>query len=374
MDADFLSNLLSLADERPHIHGFHSYPARFSPELVAPLLEGLPPKAVVFDPFAGSGTTLVEARLHGYEAWGNDLNPLAVLLCRVKADPLPLNVFGALEADMAYLRKYIGHALRSKDEDEHVKLPTGPRFFQPNVYWELQIIAGGISRLRHPHNQEIFLAALSSIVNRVSIQARDSQPGKVRETQLAQRKTSIMFYEASERLVKSLKQFSALAKKGVRPRVWQTDARRLDGVPSGRVDRIITSPPYGGTYDYAEMHAMRNIWLGLDWAPFEKMEIGARRDQKGRGAMDTFFKDIADVFRAMGRTAKPGAKLYWVIADGVIGRSAYRGDELSKQSAKSSGWRFTTAGQIERPIWSDLERNAYGKRPKHEYLMEFVAE
>ena len=39
----FLDPLLVLADERPHIHGFHPYPARFSPGLAGPLVRTVEP-------------------------------------------------------------------------------------------------------------------------------------------------------------------------------------------------------------------------------------------------------------------------------------------------------------------------------------------
>src|SRR5205823_6520130 len=43
---------------------------------------------VVYDPFCGSGTTLVEASLARRRSWGIDLNPLAVMLSKVKTSPL----------------------------------------------------------------------------------------------------------------------------------------------------------------------------------------------------------------------------------------------------------------------------------------------
>jgi hypothetical protein len=363
----YLTELLELPDERPHVHGFHPYPARFPPSLVAGLLSELQPGAVVLDPFAGSGTTIVEARLHGFQAWANDLNPVAVLLCAVKGESLPPKALNALQSDLQYLRKYIHGRLASRDEEQHVKLPKGERMFHPHVYWEMQTILGGIGRLRHPHNREIFLAALSAIVNRVSLQARDSQPGRKRELQIGTRRTAALFFEASERLLEALAVFSRQAKGGGL-RIWQTDARELTGIPANAVDRIITSPPYGGTYDYAEMHALRNVWLGLDWGPFEKLEIGSRRRPQGIAA---FEDDIAAVFAAMARVSKKGALCYWVIADGVIGKKAYRADQLSIRAAEKAGWRFEKTGEVERPIWSELERKAYGDEPKREYLMEF---
>src|SRR5262245_23697815 len=73
------------AEARAHVHGFHSYPARMHPQTARRLVEALSsPGAVVLDPFCGSGTVLVEARLAGRAAVGVDANPLAVRLARLK--------------------------------------------------------------------------------------------------------------------------------------------------------------------------------------------------------------------------------------------------------------------------------------------------
>jgi hypothetical protein len=365
-----LTRILYLPDERPHIHGFHAYPARFSPALAEALLEGITPGSVVFDPFAGGATTLVEARLAGCAAWGNDLNPVATLLCRVKAQPLPPKVLGALDSDLVYLRRYLTGAVARRDEDEPVRLPPGKRIFQPNVYWELQTITAGIDRIRHPHNREVFRAALSSIVNRVSLQARESQPDRRISADARQSRTLQLFYAQALRLLADLRTFSKLAPDGSL-RVWQNDARELADVPDASVDRIITSPPYGGTYDYAEMHALRTAWLGLDWTAFERLEIGARRHQETKDAYDRFFDDVRDVFKSLRRVARPGAALYWVIADGVIARKAYRGDALSRSAAEQCGWTLQRSGSVERPIWSPEERTALGAK-KREYLLAFT--
>ena len=373
MKASRLSQLLTLPDERPHIHHFHSYPARFAPALVTGLLAEVPPGSVVFDPFAGSGTTLVEARLRGCAAWGNDLNPLAALLCRVKARPLSLKDFSFLERDLAYLRKYIGTRLRTRGERQHVRMPPGERMFHPHVFWQLQTIVGGIERLRNAHHREIMLAALSAMVNRVSLQAKDSRPDRRVERSVGSRGAATIFQQTAEELLVALRAFSRQCKDGDL-RVWQEDARDMPAVPDASVDVIVTSPPYGGTYDYAEMHALRNLWLTLDWAPFERLEIGARRRQHDRTAQADLQADLTAVFTALARVARPQCRLYWVIADGVIHDQAYRGDTLSAEMAAKAGWRVHAVGQVERAIWSAPERKAYGVRAKHEYLMEFRLE
>lgn len=67
-------------------HGLHDYPARMIPQIAQRLIDRYTPnKGKIIDPFCGSGTTLVEAQLADRQALGNDINPFAVLLSKVKA-------------------------------------------------------------------------------------------------------------------------------------------------------------------------------------------------------------------------------------------------------------------------------------------------
>ena len=70
-------------------HNFYRYPARLSPALARWIIETFTePGDVVFDPFVGGGTTLVEATAAGRRALGVDINSLAVFVSRVKTQPL----------------------------------------------------------------------------------------------------------------------------------------------------------------------------------------------------------------------------------------------------------------------------------------------
>ena len=72
-------------------HALFQYPAMMVPELQGALLDDLravsPGSELVYDPFAGSGTVMLESLYRGLEFHGSDINPLAILLCQVKANP-----------------------------------------------------------------------------------------------------------------------------------------------------------------------------------------------------------------------------------------------------------------------------------------------
>src|SRR5881392_1431104 len=78
-----------------HVHSLHPYLGKFIPQLVEVLLRRyFSAKDCVYDPFVGSGTTLVEANVFGAGSVGCDISAFNCLLTRVKAASYSL---GALE-------------------------------------------------------------------------------------------------------------------------------------------------------------------------------------------------------------------------------------------------------------------------------------
>ena len=69
-----------------HVHRLHPYLGKYVPQLVEVFLQRhFTPGELVLDPFAGSGTTLVEASVYGCGSVGVDISAFNVLLSRVKS-------------------------------------------------------------------------------------------------------------------------------------------------------------------------------------------------------------------------------------------------------------------------------------------------
>ena len=102
------------------------------------------------------------------------------------------------------------------------------------------------------------------------------------------------------------------------------DARELPDLlgPRFEADLILTSPPYGGTYDYAQQHALRNAWFGLGSEEFERGEIGSRRSlSRGAGGLARWDEQLLAVLRAMRNVLAPGGRaILWIGDAEVAGR------------------------------------------------------
>jgi DNA modification methylase len=83
------SRLIGAARDRSPVsgytHNFYKYPARFSPKFVRAAIEIFTrPGDLVFDPFVGGGTSLVEAMVLGRSALGTDISALAAFVATAK--------------------------------------------------------------------------------------------------------------------------------------------------------------------------------------------------------------------------------------------------------------------------------------------------
>ena len=69
------------------LHKVHSYTAKLIPQIPKFLIQNFSKKnETVLDPFCGSGTTLIEANILQRNAIGIDINPLAVLISKVRTN------------------------------------------------------------------------------------------------------------------------------------------------------------------------------------------------------------------------------------------------------------------------------------------------
>ena len=72
-------------DSTYSLHGLHSFPAKYPPQLPARFISIISePGDLILDPMVGSGTTLLEAGLHGRRFLGFDIDPLSVIISKAK--------------------------------------------------------------------------------------------------------------------------------------------------------------------------------------------------------------------------------------------------------------------------------------------------
>ncbi len=331
-------------------HSLHKFYGKLIPAIPAWAIECFSqPGGLVLDPFCGSGTTLVEALLARRKAIGVDLDPLSILISRAKTTPISPTILESV------LSRLLSGILSDKDNDTSYKIPVFSHadinyWFTKDVQSDLAIIKENINRIREQNLKQFFLVAFSSMIRRVSLAdprlikpSRNRYLGREKETfdvvgifsSAARSKIAAM-----SRLVNILKNHASYGK--VLATVLQGDARQLPNT-IGRVNLIVTNPPYMAAVDYVRTNKLEGWWTGvltdyetlsIETIGSEKVRISGTSFQPlGIEAIDNliatisqkklrkglvvnkFFKDMEQVFMEMARVLEPGGKLVMKISD-----------------------------------------------------------
>jgi len=252
-------------------HDIHEYRGKFFPQLVRSLItiSGVPDGAVVLDPMIGSGTTACEAVAFGRSAIGADCNPLSVLISTVKATipSLPLSKF---ESYAERWRRETRFAKASpagiwdREDLDYLRL-----WFDPAAIDDLAMARAWIEQAQDAFERQFLLVCLSDIVRSVSWQ---------KESDLRVRK-EIRPYEHGT----ALKRFTEKVREecdriapylGVLPQkkppttlaIRDGNAIQVDEIfrdYRGKVDLLVTSPPYATALPYLDTDRLSLIVLGL---------------------------------------------------------------------------------------------------------------
>ena len=266
---------------RRHAHAMFQYPAMMVPQMQARFINDVctvcPGIRTVYDPFVGSGTVLTETMLHGLDFFGQDVNPLAVLLCRVKAGPFFTN---SLADRAAAIRDRVKCDRRRRTEADFSGLS---KWFRPDVARDLSKIVRAIRAERELWSRRFFWVCIAETV-RLASNSRTStvklhiRPKKEVDSRPVD--ATALFHRIVATNVSNLSsKYDLLDEKNHAVKGQYTGTIRTQLADSansdsdeGRFDLLITSPPYGDnvtTVTYGQ-HA----YLPLQWIDRHDIDEG----------------------------------------------------------------------------------------------------
>lgn len=298
-----------------HVHSLHPYLGKFIPQLVEVFLHRyFRPSDAVYDPFMGSGTTLVEANVFRADAVGCDISAFNCLLSRVKTATYSL---AKLELDLrGTLKEAKRGAASTQGASEWLH-----RWYAPRALHELLAYRHAGERLEA---REACVARV--ILSRAARSARltthydldfPRHPIKEPYDCLKHKRECRPVDEAWKFLVRytddtlrRMRDFAAI-RTDRRVDVLHADAREvtLPIRPTG----VITSPPYPGLIDYHEQHRYAYELLGLTDRRDE--EIGPAADGRSRAALARYVAAMTQVFHNTSLQLRRGSPVLIVVND-----------------------------------------------------------
>jgi site-specific DNA-methyltransferase (cytosine-N4-specific) len=351
-------------------HGFHPYPAKYTPQLVNKYLNLFCRQGFsILDPFCGSGTTVVESALNGMYSVGIDLNPIAYIVSKAKSNRYNEN-------DICLIDSIIKGMLNLNNTPTDVEIPDFPNrshWFQDNVCLELADIKYKINSIENNNVKDLLLCAFSKIIVRVS-----NQDSEVRYTAKNKNIPNGMVYrlfvETLFNYVEILKsdEFKILAKSEIFNGDTTIELKRFN---DNHFDFVITSPPYINTFDYYLYHKLRMFWLDYDHRPVRQKEIGNhhRIDTKNfTTAKKEYVDSMTNIMNELSRVSKPKSSFVMIIGDGIVDGITIDMSQVIAEICKNSDYKIKS---IESVNLSDITRSfnrKFSNAPKKEHNIIFT--
>jgi DNA methylase len=369
LDLSWSERELPERERTKHVHRLHPYLGKFIPQLVEVLLERyVPAGGRVLDPFAGSGTTLVQALESGRDAAGADIAAFNCLLMRVKT--ARYNEF-TLEKELRDACSRLERT-RSGDchSDSHSDSPRDPgkdgaegavspyvrQWYAPNAVADLLVWRSLMSDYEHADVMRVVLARAARSARRTRHfdldfpRAPQREPywchKHRRECRPVERADHFLRRYALDTLAR-IKAFARVRARDREAAVVHGDSRELAW--EGPFDAVITSPPYPGLIDYHEQHRYAYELLGLD--DLREREIGAAASGTGRAARAAYVDGVAASLVNASHALRRGAPLLVVVNDRrdlypeILERAGLRLDErlrrhVNRRTGRRAGEYF----------------------------------
>lgn len=285
------------ADRSENLHRLFIYPAMMVPAaqeaVIKAVSDCMPVGAWAMDPFMGSGTSLMSCMEFGYNVYGQDINPFAVMLSRAKVEKYNINQLKTV------CKEVLDKISEDDDTSVAVSFRNIDKWFNQDVQIELSKIRRAIQTV---DSQEIryFLWVIMSEVIRTGSNDRTSTFKLHRRSE----------EDIQKREINVIKEFTTLVKRGIddialywdklaKERDLNKESRNVEAdirwgntkdsiEVDTRFDLLVSSPPYGD--NHTTVTYGQTSYLPLQWidpndmsCPYDYVKTTQEIDRRSLG-------------------------------------------------------------------------------------------
>ncbi|OWY19778.1 modification methylase [Sphingobacteriales bacterium UPWRP_1] len=355
----------SYATQYPNLH---KYPATMLPQIGIDILKELNVSSgKLLDPYCGSGSSFASGLECGItDMYGFDINPLAILISKVKFTKISLNTI--VETKMQ-LRDSIFDFIKIEDSSKQLTYPnvTNIEFwFSKEVLNNLNIIKHFINHITDENLKRFFLLPFSETVRECSYTRNN-------EFKLYRMKSEDILNFNPDVLgvyFKKLNETIFLYTNIYFPKL--TDEVKVDVQYSkfqpkeNSFDVVLTSPPYGDsrtTVAYGQFSALSNEWIGIDYArKIDGMLMGGTKakaninkgviadyishidkaDNKRALEVSAFYLDLGNSIKKVANSIKKGGKSIYVVGNRTVKNVQLPTDQFIAEKFEENGFKHLT--------------------------------
>lgn len=299
------------------MHGIYPYRGKISAIDAISIIEQLPNKGTLLDPFCGSGTIVYEAQKHGLSAYGVDNNPLAIQLAKAK-------IYIGNTDILAECKSFIEKAKNDLANGNYEKMPDAPaRSFHVNSANEIMSMKKYFPEM-NDYLKGVFYGTIALVARGCNdYMWTSSTVGKNIEP-----KRYIDFFEKFySKAKKHSKYFNS--SESPEAHIIHGDSRKLsDYLEPKSINYVFTSPPYFDGLDYTAYYGK----LIYEIFETDRVEIKKQLIQY----VDTYENDMRAVLNELDKVISDNAIMIFVVGDKKIKKEVINGGDFFSSIKKAS--------------------------------------
>jgi DNA modification methylase len=390
---EYLVNFSKIKNEP--IHRWFYYQEGYSPRLVEKIFEHLnitSKSNFIFDPFAGSGTTLLTSKHLGKKSLGFEINPFSAFMINVKTQNYS-------KSELEEVRKFrIPNHNTVKNVFDKYDLQIIDKLYSKEKLEKIELLKKKIGQVASSKLQNLLFAALLCILESVSNYRKGGNGLKIKRVN-KDLDPSVEFKNKLTQIIDDLSK----EQKGPKPKVINDSCLNMDKYNIEGIDLSLFSPPYANCFDpfevykielwlgefvtsYADLRAKRRSALTSNLNADIKKEINGNHrsellsdiidylskkdlwDKRIPKMLDTYFFDMFCLLSSIYRATKPGGFCVIVVGNSSYGNLAIPTDLLLAQTGEKAGFKVKEIIEARKNETSSQQHAKLGE------LVEYVRE